>query len=970
MAILFAMLAGGVLAQSQELFWDINGTDPGASGSTTAAGTWNDTNTYWNTDSTGGDGGTGDTIGAWQPGSVAVFSAGGNATGTFTVSVSGTHQIGGLRFEEGTVSVNGGILQFSGGATFTHNPAAGDCPVNSAVQGNGVLTLDGSGNWGRLNGVVSENGGTLSVNLASGNWVFGGQHTYTGDMTITGYAVPTVGSTGSASSGNLTSGPFGTGTLILTSGLLRPTSGGAITIGNAVRLDGSFTFGETSNTHDLTFTGPLTLTGTRTLTTNGSTVFFDGALGDDGNAYGFTKAGTSALVLGGENTFTGAATINNGTLRLANAGALNSTAPVAVSFSSNSNTKTLQLAGHSVTVSGLSTGGTVGTSIVENNAAGTATLSVNNAAANTFAGVLRDGGAGALALTKTGAGTLTLSGSSSNTYTGLTTVSDGVLTLSKSGGATAIAGDILINGGRVSLGAAHQIADSSSITVDSGVWYNSQTETVNNLTINSAPTVSGYSWHLINNLNVGGTLKVTAGDVVVGSGGSAQANAVELTGGVLAVAANAADSTFSIGSGGLAMSGGELRLGYSGEASTALINLGGNFTGSGTASISTRNSSGPRLLDLQSATRTFDVTSGTTTVQPTIQNGGLTKTGDGTLILSGPAANTYTGLTTVNGGTLILNKTAGVNAVAGEIVVNSGTLDLGADNQIADASDITVNGSANFNNNARLETVRNVTLNSSYSNPGNHRVSNMTITGTLAVTNGVVGLNSNTDTTANTVNMSGGRIEMAADTAPTIFNVGSGGLTMSGATLRFGWGGIGSAETAQVNLGGDFTGSGTNSLDYLTLNAPRLLDLQGATRTFNVTGGTTTISPTIQNGGLTKTGGGTLTFSGSNENTYTGLTTVSGGTLALGKTAGVNAVAGNINVTGGTLTLNAANQIADTSDVTVSGAGRFSTGGPNYAETVRNLMMDSSVTDPNINRVSNLTVTDTLTVKRGAVGVN
>ncbi len=63
--------------------------------------------------------------------------------------------------------------------------------------------------------------------------------------------------------------------------------------------------------------------------------------------------------------------------------------------------------------------------------------------------------------------------------------------------------------------------------------------------------------------------------------------------------------------------------------------------------------------------------------------GTLTKAGTFTLELNGSAANTYSGTTTVSAGVLLLNKTPGVNAIAGNVTINSGgTLRLAAANQI------------------------------------------------------------------------------------------------------------------------------------------------------------------------------------------------------------------------------------------------------------------------------------------------
>jgi autotransporter-associated beta strand protein len=72
--------------------------------------------------------------------------------------------------------------------------------------------------------------------------------------------------------------------------------------------------------------------------------------------------------------------------------------------------------------------------------------------------------------------------------------------------------------------------------------------------------------------------------------------------------------------------------------------------------------------------------------------GTLTKAGAFTLELNGPAANTYTGTTTVSGGVLLLNKT-GVNAIAGNVTLNTGgMLRLGATNQIADTAAVRLSG--------------------------------------------------------------------------------------------------------------------------------------------------------------------------------------------------------------------------------------------------------------------------------------
>ena len=94
------------------------------------------------------------------------------------------------------------------------------------------------------------------------------------------------------------------------------------------------------------------------------------------------------------------------------------------------------------------------------------------------------------------------------------------------------------------------------------------------------------------------------------------------------------------------------------------------------------------------------------TISSVIKNGTLAPNANltlnapstGALTFSGAAANTYSGLTAVNTGTLILNKTAGVNAIAGDIRIGNGTTGgtatarLGAANQFNDTSDVELAG--------------------------------------------------------------------------------------------------------------------------------------------------------------------------------------------------------------------------------------------------------------------------------------
>src|SRR4051812_31011467 len=105
------LLAVGILPSSTraaDLYWDTYGTTLG-SGSAAPAGAW-DATLNWNDQADGGDGGGLAVISGWVADSNAVFAAGGDATGAYTVTVNGTQSASGMKVEEGAVTLSGGQL--------------------------------------------------------------------------------------------------------------------------------------------------------------------------------------------------------------------------------------------------------------------------------------------------------------------------------------------------------------------------------------------------------------------------------------------------------------------------------------------------------------------------------------------------------------------------------------------------------------------------------------------------------------------------------------------------------------------------------------------------------------------------------------------------------------------------------------------------------------------------------------------
>jgi autotransporter-associated beta strand protein len=92
----------------------------------------------------------------------------------------------------------------------------------------------------------------------------------------------------------------------------------------------------------------------------------------------------------------------------------------------------------------------------------------------------------------------------------------------------------------------------------------------------------------------------------------------------------------------------------------------------------------------------------------------LTKTGTGTLVFSGAAANAYTGLTTVSAGTLRLNKSVADGAIPTNVSIESGSgtsiLVLDASEQIGNGNVNLFGSGAKFELNGFSETIGTVTI--------------------------------------------------------------------------------------------------------------------------------------------------------------------------------------------------------------------------------------------------------------------
>jgi hypothetical protein len=222
-----------------------------------------------------------------------------------------------------SVSINSLIMDgssFNVGAGHTLGVASGAILIAS---GSGVQIGGNTGilDFGATEGMITINStgntfvrprltGTAGVSFfGSGTYIpANGSSNYSGDTLLqVRNVIPVVSSSGPA--GSPTSGPFGTGRLILDGSAIRSTTGGDTTIANPVSIRSDTQILAVGGARRLIFTGPVTLEeGNRAIRNNSTAdTLFSGVIDDGGSGFGLTVEGigTGNLVLGAANTYTG-----------------------------------------------------------------------------------------------------------------------------------------------------------------------------------------------------------------------------------------------------------------------------------------------------------------------------------------------------------------------------------------------------------------------------------------------------------------------------------------------------------------------------------------------------------------------------------------------------------------------------------------------------------------------------------------
>ncbi len=597
-------------------------------------------------------------------------------------------------------------------ATLTRGNASG---LNVSLLSSAVVQATGST---VTNGVVTDSRGIAFVTLNSVDWAnLPGSSivpaTYVADDFSSSANNVDVTASGNWTGSTVNTLRFNTGapTLTLTGtdmigagGILITGGAGAVTLSGSGKIAGS----PVTGTVAAPLSGELNVfhNGASTLTIGSAVVNNPGSLSHVAATVSGTalnKFGTGTLVLSAAgNAYSGGTNVVAGTLRLGAANLIPDGAalPGAVTVSAGA---TFNLNGFNETINGLA-----GAGLVDNASASAVTLVEGNTnATSTFSGIISNSGGGALSLTKVGTGTLTLTGA--NTYTGVTTVSAGGVTLNFTA-AGAPLGNIISSSSALNIGSALLTLTGSTAA---------NTQAFNNTTVigGARITIGGTTPALALSLGAITRNAGTALNVTLSTGATTTTNTNDATGilGSWAVVNSADFATVNGSSQIVAYTGYTAVSGATGAGSSTQNALfqAGNSVDTATVDYNTVKlaaapsfAAGTNILRL-GATGAILMPTGlaATAIGSAAGNGVLTAGGAantaGELNLINWSANALTINSAINNNgtgvvTLVKSGSGGVtlataNGYSGGTIINQGTLTASAANQLGTGG-ITLNG--------------------------------------------------------------------------------------------------------------------------------------------------------------------------------------------------------------------------------------------------------------------------------------